>query len=159
MVTEIKEYKNPYEREGSIMEQSIVEKILFREGRKAQFYNECYQLLPKDKLEFLLNLRPETQQIIIQYIQGKRPLASLPEEEKDLMLRLQNDYSFFLQNQNSSSDDDTTKSSFQLHLDQLERAIYNNFFHRISFNILEEKEDARDKQLAGQIKQKFFLPN
>jgi hypothetical protein len=158
MATGIKEYKNPYEREGSIMEQSIVEKILFREGRKAQFYNECYQLLPKDKLEFLLNLRPETQQIIIQYIQGKRPLASLPEEENDLMLRIQNDYSLFLQNQ-SNNDGDETKSSFQLHLDQLERAIYNNFFHRVSFNILEEKEDTRDKQLAAQIKQKLFLPN
>lgn len=159
-INRTKEYSNSYEQSNVIMDRSIAEKILFREGKKAQFYNECYQSLPKDKLEFLLNLRPETQQMIIQYIQGKRPLASLPEEEKDLIARLQNDYSFFLQNQSSllSDDDSGPNNSFQLHLDQLERAIYNNFFHRVSFNILEEKEDSRDKQLAQQVKTKLSTP-
>ncbi|MCK9393730.1 hypothetical protein M0Q03_02905 [bacterium] len=58
-----------------MMDSSIAQKILWEEGVVSQHYNECYQLLPADKLDLLLNLRPE---------EGKFQERGFPREKKIL---------------------------------------------------------------------------
>lgn len=151
------EYGDVYgqERGPAMMDDSIVQKILRQEGVISQHYNECYQLLPPDKLDLLLNLRPETQQEVVKYIRGDVPCDDFPEREQELIKKLRNDYNIFLQNQQNGSNEDALNTPFQIKLDQLNKIIYNNLFHRISFKVLEEKENARDAEEATKLAEKL----
>jgi len=143
------------EKGPAMMEDSIVQKILREEGLISQHYNECYQLLPPDKLDLLLNLRPETQQMVVKYIRGDISCDGLSEREQELIKKLRNDYNIYLQNQQNGSNEDALNAPFQIKLDQLSKIIYNNFFHRVSFNVLEERENERDKEDAQKIAEKL----
>ncbi|MCK9393729.1 hypothetical protein M0Q03_02900 [bacterium] len=67
------------------------------------------------------------------------------------MKKLQSDYNHFLQEQQNGSNEDALSAPFQIKLDRLNRIVYNNFFHRISFLVLERKENMKDKERAGEI--------
>jgi hypothetical protein len=142
---ELSEYYEQ-EKRPAMMDSSIVEKILKEEGMVSQFYNKCYQLLPSDKLDLLLSLRPETQQVVVRYIRGDISCDGLLEREQGLIKRLRNEYSGFLQKQKNNLNE--KNDPFQIKLDQINEIIYNNFFHRVSFNILENKENERDREEA-----------
>lgn len=143
-----------YEQKPTIMDNSIVERMAAKEKIKAEFYSQCYQSLPKEKHDLLLNLRPEIQQKVVQYIRGEILDDELPEEEQELVKRLQYDYQSFLQNHLEEENSDI---SYQLNLNHLDNIIYSNFLNRIAFKILENRENLRDKQAAREIANRLGL--
>lgn len=140
----------------SIMEDSIAQKILQEEKIISQHFSECYKLLPPDKLDLLLKLRPKIQQIIVQYIRGEFPQNGFSEREKELMRKIQGDYMMFLQKQQN---DPSIDSPFKIKVDKLNEIVYANLYHKLSFLELEKMENERDGKQAQRIGLKLGMKN
>ncbi|MFA5080090.1 MAG: hypothetical protein WC472_00490 [Candidatus Paceibacterota bacterium] len=143
----------------SMMEDSIVQKILREERIISRHFSECYELLPQDKLDLLLRSRPEIQQMMVRYIRGEIPCDGFSEREKNLMEKIQKDYKIFLKERQDASEENTLSVPFKINVDELNRSVYDNLYHRISFRMLEEKENIKDMEQARKIGVKLGIKN
>jgi tRNA/tmRNA/rRNA uracil-C5-methylase (TrmA/RlmC/RlmD family) len=140
-----------------IMENSVFNELIRRENAKLVFYSSCFQQMSPQKKEMLLNMKSSIQQEVIEYIKGNRDISFLPQEERDLISRLNTDYVNFVNLQKSAKNLlERGNNIFQINLNNIEKRIYNSFYNRISFYLLEKKQSEDDVERARAIIEKLM---
>ncbi len=155
------ENKYQFEAEPSrVMEDSVALELEKRENEKIRFFASCLSSIPAEKLTKLNDLTNNgiVQKEIIEYIKGNKDINYLPEEERDLILRLNMDYRKYMQEKERGSLLDQ-KGVFQIILNNIEKKIYSNFYNRIAFYLLEQKEIREDEERSEIIFKKLVGEN
>ncbi|MDD4409795.1 MAG: hypothetical protein PHW52_04050 [Candidatus Pacebacteria bacterium] len=140
-----------------IMESTVASELIRREDAKLMFYSSCFKQMPIGKKDKLLSMKNVIQEEVIEYIKGNRDVSILPEEERDLVIRLNMDYKNFINSRGSEKNLlERNNHTFQINLDNIEKRIYSSFYNRISFYLLEKRENEEDIEKAKIIIEKLL---
>ena len=140
-----------------IMESTVASELIRREDAKLMFYSSCFKQMPIGKKDKLLSMKNVIQEEVIEYIKGNRDVSVLPEEERDLVIRLNTDYKNFVNSRGSEKNLlERNNNTFQINLDNIEKRIYSSFYNRISFYLLEKRENEEDIEKAKIIIEKLL---
>lgn len=128
-----------------LMEERVSSELSTREDHKVAFYSSCFRDMPDRLKQKLAGMKDLIREKMVDYIKGNEEIERLPEEERDLVLRLNLDYRKFLDAQNAMTNLlERNNHTFQVNLNNIEKRIYSSLYNRISFYLLENREKEED---------------
>ena len=128
-----------------LMEERVSSELSIREDHKVAFYSSCFRDMPDRLKQKLAGMKDLIREKMVDYIKGNEEIEKLPEEERDLVLRLNLDYRKFLDAQNAMTNLlERNNHTFQVNLNNIEKRIYSSLYNRISFYLLENREKEED---------------
>ncbi|BFT95252.1 MAG: hypothetical protein MNSN_08020 [Minisyncoccus archaeiphilus] len=128
-----------------LMEERVSSELSIREDHKVAFYSSCFRDMPDRLKQKLAGMKDLIREKMVDYIKGNEEIERLPEEERDLVLRLNLDYRKFLDAQNAMTNLlERNNHTFQVNLNNIEKRIYSSLYNRISFYLLENREKEED---------------
>lgn len=141
--------KNVRERDNAL--EALRTQEQSREDQKEKNLATSYQgLSSEQKVQFT-----EAQKLagarVIEHIQGRGDIDTLSREEQFVLLKLQNAYKEFKKKRPNDS------FAFELSQD-IDKRIYTHLVQRVSFKVLEGRQDIDDQEKANTIRHEFGIP-
>lgn len=124
---------------------------LAREAGKEKQINERFSKLPDDQKNEFSNAQKDAVKVLTEHIQGQRDIDGLSPEEFFVLGKLKTAYEEF----KKENPDKPFNSDF---LQGIDNKIYENLAQRLTFKVLEGKQNIIDQEKANALRQGLGIP-
>ena len=122
-----------------------------REAGKEKQLTERYAGLPNDQKTEFPNAQKDAARVLTEHIQDQRDIDNLSPEESFVLGKLKTAYEEF----KKENPDKPFAFDFSKGID---RKVYNNFAQRLSFRVLEGRQNIGDQEKANTIREELGIP-